>query len=94
MFTTFLVTIDLSSFNVALEGGSQYVMSIIQDNADNFITNGGIFRISASRATGFENLFQSFQDPIHPGYVNTQNDFGYEQFAGSFTLTPQIPGES
>jgi hypothetical protein len=36
MFTTFLVTIDLSSFNIALEGGTQYVMGLIQDNEPNF----------------------------------------------------------
>jgi hypothetical protein len=53
-FTTFLLTVDLSSFNLVLEGGTQYVMGLIQDNESNFITNGGLFRISASRATGFE----------------------------------------
>jgi hypothetical protein len=94
MFTTFLVTIDLSSFNVAVQAGTQYVMGIIQDNQDNFITGGGFFRISASQATGFEDVFRGFDTTeIRPGYVDSQHDFGYEQLAGSFTLTTFGPGD-
>jgi hypothetical protein len=94
MFTTFLVTIDLSSFNVAVQAGTQYVMGIIQDNQENFITGGGFFRVSASLATGFEDVFRGFDTTeIRPGYVNSQHEFGYEQLAGSFTLTPVLPGD-
>ena len=97
MFTTFLVTIDLSSFNIALQGDTEYVMGIFQDNDSNFITGGGFFRISASRATGFEDVFQTNLDTglpeYNPGYVDSQHEFGYEQLAGSFTLAPLLVGD-
>ncbi|MDZ4656718.1 MAG: PEP-CTERM sorting domain-containing protein [Bythopirellula sp.] len=96
-FTTFLLTVDLSSFNLALEGGHQYVMGLIQDNETNFISGGGFFRISASRATGFEDVFRSFQTPtssaFRPGYVKTQLLNSFEQYAGAFTLAPQLHGD-
>jgi hypothetical protein len=93
-FTTFLVTIDLSSFNLALQGGTEYVMSIIQDNSSNFVTPHALFRISASRVSGFEDVFRAdTTENIRPGYVNSQLGFGYEQFGGSFTLTSFDPGD-
>ena len=95
MFTTFLVTVDLSSFDIQLLGGNQYVMSIIQDNRDNFITNGGLFRISASRATGFEDVFRAdITQTLRPGYVDSQHNFGYEQFGGSFSMLTLFPGDA
>jgi hypothetical protein len=94
MFTTFLVTVDLSSFNIQLLLGGEYVMSIFQDNEGNFITGGGHFRINASRATGFEDVFRSnFTQDIRPGYLNSQHGFGFEQLGGSFTLAPLLPGD-
>jgi hypothetical protein len=95
MFTTFLVTIDLSSFNIALEGGEQFVMGIIEDNDPNFITGGGFFRISGSRATGFEDLFRAHNTAsnLRPGYINSQLSSGFEQYAGMFTLAPLVPGD-
>ena len=95
MFTTFLVTADLSSFDITLQGGKQYVMGIIDDNVDNYLTGGGFFRISGSRATGLEDLFKgsTISTAIHPGYVNSQLDFGYEQYGGAFTLTTYGPGD-
>ncbi|MDZ4658128.1 MAG: hypothetical protein SH868_11175 [Bythopirellula sp.] len=96
-FTTFLLTVDLSSFNLVLEGGQQYVMGLIDDNESNFITGGGIYRISASRATGFEDVFRAFQTPtspaFRPGYVKTQLLNSFEQYAGAFTIAPQLPGD-
>jgi PEP-CTERM motif len=94
-FTTFLVTMDLSSFNIALQAGTEYAMGIIQDSEVNFITGGGFFRVIASRATGFEDVFRAFNtDPaLRPGYVDSQYNFGYEQFGGSFTLTTFGPGD-
>jgi hypothetical protein len=92
-FTTFLLTIDLSSFNLALQGGTEYVMGIIQDDS-NFVAPDAIFRISASRVTGFEDVFRmETTENIRPGYVNSQLGFGYEQFGGMFTLTSQTPGD-
>ena len=95
MFTTFLVTVDLSSFNIPVEGGRQYVMGLIQDNWGNYITGGGFYRIIGSRATGFEDLFRSnTTDPaIHPGYINFQENVGFDQYAGSFTLMTYGPGD-
>ena len=93
MFTTFLVTADLSTFDIALEGGRQYVAGIIEEDA-NFITGGGFYRLSASLATGFEDVARAFDTTeIRPGYVDSQHDFGYEQLGGSFTLTPQLTGD-
>jgi hypothetical protein len=57
MFTTYLVTADLSTFDIALEDGREYVVGIIQDE-NNFITGGGFYRLSASQATGFEDVFR------------------------------------
>jgi hypothetical protein len=95
MFVTFLVRIDLSSFDIVLDGGTEYVMGIFQDNESNFVTGGGFFRISASLATGFEDVFRAFNTnpSLRPGYVNSQHAFGYEQFAGSFTLAPLLDGD-
>jgi hypothetical protein len=94
-FTTFLVTVDLSSFDIALEGGTEYVMGLIQNNAENFISGGGFFRISASRATGFEDVFRAFNTnpALRPGYVKTQLGNSFEQYAGMFTLAPLVPGD-
>ncbi len=94
-FTTFLLTVDLSSFNLVLEGGNQYVMGLIQDNEVNFITGGALFRISGSRATGFEDVFRSFNTPpaLRPGYVKTQLLNSFEQYAGAFTLAPLLEGD-
>jgi hypothetical protein len=55
MFTTFLVTIDLSSFNIELQGGRQYVVGII-DNQNEFPTDGGFFprqRVKGHGIRGF-----------------------------------------
>ncbi len=93
-FTTFLVTVDLSSFDIELDSGTQYVMGLIQDQT-NFISGGGFFRISASRAVGFEDVFSAFNtDPsFRPGYVKTQLLNSFEQYAGSFTLSPHLTGD-
>ena len=94
LFTTFLVTADLSTFDIALEGGQEYVVGIIQDNESNFISGGGFFRLSASLATGFEDVFRSnLTTAVRPGYVGSQHAFGYEQFGGKFTLTTYGPGD-
>ena len=87
-FTTFLLTVDLSSFSIELESGNQYVVGLIQDNAGNFITGGGFYRISGSRATGFEDVFRAFNTnpALRPGYVKSQLGNSFEQYAGSFTL--------
>jgi hypothetical protein len=90
MFATFLVTIDLSSFNIALQGGRQYVVGII-DNQNQFPTDKGFFRVSASRATGFEDLFQDVELTEIPGYVKTQLGFAFEQYAGAFIMEPEVP---
>jgi hypothetical protein len=94
-FTTFLLTVNLSSFNLVLEGGTEYVMGLIQDNDDNFITGGGFYRISASRATGFEDVFRAFNTnpTLRPGYLKSQLGNSFEQYAGRFTIAPQIPGD-
>jgi hypothetical protein len=94
-FTTFLVTIDLSSFDIALEAGTQYVMGLIQDNEANFISGGGFFRVSASRATGFEDVARAWNTnpALRPGYVKTQLGNTFEQYAGMFTLAPLVPGD-
>lgn len=94
-FTTFLLTVNLSSFNLVLEGGHQYVMGLIQDNAGNFITEGGFFRISASRATGFEDVFRAFNTnpELRPGYLKSQLLNTFEQYAGAFTIAPLLPGD-
>jgi len=94
-FTTFLLTVDLSSFDLVLEGGQQYVMGLIQDNEDNFITGGGFFRISASRATGFEDVFRAFNtnSSLRPGYLKTQLGNNFEQYAGAFTIAPLLDGD-
>ncbi|MDZ4657317.1 MAG: hypothetical protein SH868_07020 [Bythopirellula sp.] len=94
-FTTFLLTVDLSSFNLTLEGGEQYVMGLIQDTESNFITGGGFFRISASRSTGFEDLFRANNSnpAIRPGYVKSQLGNSFEQYAGAFTLAPLLEGD-
>ena len=69
-------------------------MGIIQDNADNFITGGGFFAISGSLASGFEDVYRLYSTgDIRPGYINTQFDAGFEQFAGAFTLTTFGPGD-
>jgi hypothetical protein len=70
------------------------VLSIIQDNSDNFVSPGGFFRISSSRAAGFEDVFGAeTTSDIHPGYVDSQHHFGYEQFGGTFTLAPLVDGD-
>lgn len=94
-FTTFLLTVDLSSFNLVLEGGTQYVMGLIDDNLSNFISGGGFYRISASRATGPEDVFRAFNTnpTLRPGYLKSQLGNTFEQYAGSFTLSPLIPGD-
>lgn len=89
MFTSFLVTIDLTSFNLELQGEQQYVMGVIQDNADNFVTGlGGAYRILGSTATAAseEDLFRSNSATLSPGYINTQLGTGFDQWGGSFTL--------
>jgi hypothetical protein len=94
-FATFLLSVDLSSFNLVLEGGTQYVMGLIQDNEGNFITGGGFFRISASRATGFEDVFRAWNTnpALRPGYLKSQLNNTFEQYAGMFTLAPLVPGD-
>jgi hypothetical protein len=91
-FTTFLVTVDLSSFNLELEGGNQYVMGLIQDS-NNFITGDGFFRISASRATGFEDVFRAWNTnpALRPGYLKSQLGNTFEQYAGAFIMEPEVP---
>ncbi len=94
-FTTFFLTVDLSSFNIAVQGGTEYVMGLIQDNAENFISGGGFFRISASQATGFEDVFRAFNTnpALRPGYLESQLGNSFQQYAGSFTLTTFGPGD-
>ncbi|QEG36007.1 DUF659 domain-containing protein [Bythopirellula goksoeyrii] len=84
-FTTFLVTIDLSSFDIVLEAGEEYVVGVIQDNADNFVSGGGLFRQSSSTMTGLEDVFQIDQLPgfLLPGYLNSQLGLGVNQWAGT-----------
>ncbi len=87
LFTTFLVTIDLLSFGIALQGGEQYVAAVI-DPALGPIGRGILFRVIGSRATGFEDMFQ--QDDtvplLYPGYVASQHNLPFEQYAAKLTL--------
>ena len=86
-FTTFLITIDLSSFAIQLQGGQQYVVGVT-NNFDNFVTGGGFFRQIGSRSTGFEDLFQQNNTPAIqlPGFLDSQLNAGREQHAGSVSL--------
>jgi len=87
-YTTFLITVDLSSFAIELQGGQQYVMGLIQDNANNFVTGqAATFRISGSTTTGpTEDLYRNTNSSLFPGYISSQAGFNFEQLAGSFTL--------
>jgi len=87
LFTTFLITIDLSSFSLQLQGGQQYVVGITHPTG-NFVSGGGGFRQTYSRATGFEDLYQQ-QDTLLeelPGFVNSQFLFGVDQLAGAVSI--------
>jgi hypothetical protein len=91
-FNTFLVTVDLSSANVEVQAGQQYVMSLLKKGT-NFgtITDGpplgGSFRISGSTATGpYEDLFRNNSSTLFPGYVDSQLGFPFKQYAGALEL--------
>ena len=89
LFTTFLVTVDLSSFDIQLQGGEEYVMGLIHNNAVNFITGGGTYRVSGSTFTGFEDVYmESIQVGTipPPGYLVSQHGFSFEQYAGSLSI--------
>lgn len=88
LFKTFLVTVDLSSFEIVLNGGQEYVVGVIQDNKENFLNGGGIFRQTASFYTGPEDMFQTDEQPsiLLPGYLNSQLGFGADQWAGTITV--------
>ncbi len=94
MFKTFLVTIDLSGAGIMLNGGQEYVFSVINDNRGNPLNNNGTFRISYSDSTApdpngnpFEDLYQQWDTvPTDlPGFVETQHGFGFEQFGVKLT---------
>ncbi len=87
MFKTFLVTIDLSSFGIALQSGQQYVAAVIDPDLGP-IDRGISFRVIASRATGFEDLYQQYDtNPLdRPGYLVSQHNFPFEQYAAKLTL--------
>ena len=95
LFTTFLVTIDLSSFNLQLQGGQQYVLGVTSPFG-NFITGAGAsFRQIHSRNTGFEDLFLSNDTPLaqRPGFLNSQHGFGVDQLAGAVSIDVPILGD-
>jgi hypothetical protein len=89
LFTTFLITIDLSSFAIELQGGQQYVVGVTND-LGNHVTGGGSFRQIGSRATGFEDLFQQDDTPANqlPGFLGSQLFASYDQHAGFLSITP------
>jgi hypothetical protein len=90
MFTTFLITMDLTSFDIELQGGQQYVVGVTQNNI-NFVTGSGAYRLIASHTTAltFEDLFQQDITPANklPGFLDSQHGFGVEQHAGAVTLS-------
>ena len=89
LFITFLVTVDLSSFDIQLQGGEEYVMGLIHNNAVNFITGGGTYRVSGSSFTGFEDVYmESIQVGTipPPGYLVSQHGFSFEQYAGHLSI--------
>ena len=95
LFTTFIVTIDLSSFNLELQGGQQYVVGVTNPSG-NFITGGGaIFRQMHSLATGFEDLFQADDTPVAqlPGFLDSQHLFGVDQLAGAVSIDVPVLGD-
>lgn len=87
MFTTYLVTIDLSGFGMVLQGGQQYVVAVI-DPATGPVGRGILFRVIGSRATGFEDLYQQYDTsaPQQPGFVATQHGNPFQQYAARITL--------
>ncbi len=95
MFTTFLVTVDLSSFEIELEGDQEYVVAITNPGGKNFVTGGGTFRHIYSSSTGFEDLYQQFDTPIGdlPGFVSSQHGFAQEQFAGFVSIDVPVLGD-
>ena len=86
-FKTYLVTIDLASFGIALQSGEQYVAAVI-DPGIGPVGSGALFRVIGSRATGFEDLFQQFDtDPnLYPGFLASQHNNPFEQYAAKLTL--------
>ncbi|MGI9455376.1 MAG: PEP-CTERM sorting domain-containing protein, partial [Aeoliella sp.] len=90
-FTTFLITIDVSSFGLELQGGQQYVVGITHPTfpVSNFVTGlDGTFRQMHSLSTGFEDLYQDSTTQVNqlPGFLNSQHFFGVEQLAGSVAM--------
>jgi hypothetical protein len=92
-FTTFLVTVDLSSVGVELQGGQQYLMSLLH-RGNNFGTTtggarsvGGFFHISGSMAASTtEDLHREEDSIFFPGYIDSQHGLGFEQYGGSLDL--------
>ena len=86
-WTTFLVTVDLSSFGIQVTQGQEYVFSLIKDLDDQ---NGGplVFRQSGSALTlPLEDVWFTSNDPGNiPGYVQTQQGASYHNFASSISL--------
>jgi hypothetical protein len=87
MFKTYLVTIDLAGFGIALQSGEQYVAAVIDPNRG-LPGRGALFRIIGSRATGFEDLFQQWDTPEnqHPGFLASQHNNPFQQYAAKLTL--------
>ena len=86
-WTTFLVTVDLSSFGIQITQGQEYVFNLIKDLDDR--TGSPLeFRQSGSALTlPFEDVWFTSDDPGNiPGYVQTQQGASYHNFASSISL--------
>lgn len=102
LFTTFLVTADLTSFGFEVEAGEEYVMSFTHPKFNNSHKS---FRLSGSRATGFEDVFFScgttssspdcpIADSVFPpGYLNSQLEYGIEQYGGYVSIDAPVLGD-
>ena len=87
-YTTFLVTVDLSSFGIQVTHGQEYVFNLIKDIDDNESPTSLELRQSGSAVNlSFEDVwFASNALNISPGYVQTQHGASYHNFASSISL--------